>query len=263
MKKTIISLLTLAVLVPGVFSVVNAQGKDAAKAEARTAARIEMAKKRANQELDRRIDRLTNVGSRAGFMKRVGEAEKKNISGFTSAEVEKLNALKTKIAAETDLESVKTDIKSIKQSYRIFALVVPQLHIRAAADKVITTADLLGSLRAKLSAKIEEAKTAGKDVVALTALLTDFDAKIADAKTSAQSTIAKIASLVPDNGDEQKFKSNKKILGEARELLKVGEKDLKAAREDAKKIANALKEMSIEIDLRGGNATGTATTTPR
>ena len=135
-------------------------------------------------------------------------------------------------------------------------VIIPQGRVSATADEINTTADLLATLSAKLQTRITAAQTAGKDVSALTALLTDMNAKIADAKTQADAAVALVAMLTPDNGDKAKMDANNQALKDARAKIKAGLADLEAARKDAHSIIQALHGMGL-----GANAGASSTVT--
>ena len=95
------------------------------RAQAALAARITKGKDRADQEITRRITALNDLNTKVQAMARVSANEKTAISAAVASEVANLTTLKGKIDADTDVETLKTDIKSITASYRIFMLVIP------------------------------------------------------------------------------------------------------------------------------------------
>lgn len=239
----------------------NANTNTDARAEAKTQAtaqRITKAKEQAQKEIDRRIQGLTKMSTRVDGMKRVSATGKTTVSATVQAEIAKLTALKAKVAASTDIETLRADIKSITQSHRIYALIMPQSQIITAADKIVTTADSMTTLSTKLQTRITEAKAAGKDVSAQEAALVAFTAKLADAKVQAAAAISLTSGLTPDNGDNTKAAANRKALMDARAKIKAGNESLRAAYAEAKKVINNVK--SIKIEARA-NATTSASTT--
>jgi len=224
-----------------------------AKAAAKLAARIETGQKHADQEVDRRVTALNDLIARVATIDRLTDAEKTSITGSIQSQITALNSLKAKIDADTDIDTLKTDIKTITQAYRIFMLVIPQGRIVAVSDTIFTTSDILSTLGTKLSARITAAGTAGKNVTALTTLLADLNAKAADAKVQAQAAVTLVAGLSPDNGDTTAMKANDKAFADARAKIKLARADLKTSRDDAHKIIEALKGMKLE-------ATATSTT---
>ena len=211
---------------------------------------------RANKEIDRRLTALNKLQSKIQETTRISPTDKSSLTTTIQAQINLLNNLKVKIGADTDAVTLKADIQSITRAYRIYALILPQIEIRVAADKLASTTDLLSILATKLQARITAAQTAGTDVTALQATLSDMNTKIADAKTKAMAAIAGIAGLVPDNGVKTVMDSNNTALKAARDSIKAGTKDVKDAKKDADKIREGLKG-----DINRDTATSTATTT--
>jgi len=154
-----------------------------------------------------------------------------------------LNALKAKINADTDLETLKGDVKSITDSYRIYALIIPQGGIITAADRIVTISTTMQLIAVKFETRIAAAATAGNDVTALRVVFEEYKAKLADASLQAQAAVNAIVTLVPDNGDAAKKAANTKALKDARAQIVVAQKALQTARKDADKIIIALKGM--------------------
>ena len=249
----------LAITVDGganVSTQVNTAGTNVGvNVDAKLATRIETAKTRANQEIDRRITALTNLETQVNAMTRLSASMKASMSSSIQGQITLLTNLKTKIASDSDLATLKTDIKSIANSYRIFALIIPQGHIAATVDAINTTADLMTTFEGKLQTRITEAQTAGNDTSAQATLLADMTAKIAQSKVDAQAAVDLTANLKPDNGDQAVMHSNTQALIAARAKIKSARADLQAARDDAQKIIVALKGMGV-------SANASASTTP-
>ncbi|OGF85612.1 hypothetical protein A2Z63_00170 [Candidatus Giovannonibacteria bacterium RIFCSPLOWO2_02_44_8] len=218
-------------------------GDRAAKLEEAKAKRIELIKARANEEIDRRIKALDKLLEHVQKMKRVSDAQKNSTASMVAGEKAKLETMRAKIAADTDLETLKADQRSIAESYRIFALIMPQAAILVAADRIKVIADNLITIGGKLESRINEAKNSGKDVASLELLLADYKAEIANAISKADAAINGVSSLTPDNGDTAKAASNRAALQAAKENIRKGMEDLRAAREDARKIVQGLKSI--------------------
>ncbi|MDD4989244.1 MAG: hypothetical protein PHV42_02360 [Candidatus Pacebacteria bacterium] len=196
---------------------------------------------RGEKEIDRRIDALNKLNDRIQSAKRVSDAGKSDISLEVQAQITDLTTLRAKIAADTDEATLRADLKSITASHRIFALVMPQAAITAAAFRIETIANDLKTIETKLQTRITAAQTAGKDVTVLNATLNRITAELADALTQAQAAKDKVASLKPDNGDKTTADANRAALLAARADIKVGTTDLQSARKDAESIIVALK----------------------
>lgn len=203
------------------------------------------AKDRGDTEIDRRVGALNELSTRIGNMQRISDAFKQSLNSAVGAELSTLSALKTKIEGDTDSATLKSDVQSITDSYRIFALVLPQVRIVAAADRIATIFTMMGTLGSKLQARIQAAEQAGADVTALNAALGDMSTKLNDAQTQAQAAISVSAPLQPDNGDKTVMASNTAALKEARTDISTAQKDLVAARKDVDTIVKGLRSANV------------------
>jgi len=210
--------------------------------------------KKANDAIDKRIQDLNSLSSRISEMKNVTSTEQSTLSNSIQAEITNLNNLKTKIAADSDMASLNSDVKSITSDTRIYALVIPQDRILAASDKATTVINMLNAMGSKLQTRISDAQTAGKDVTALNTALADFNAKLAEATSLSGSIASGISTLTSDQGNKTVLASNNMALKTARQNLSKIESDLNAARKDVKTIMGKVKGI-------GESATATSTHT--
>lgn len=197
---------------------------------------------KADQEINRRTGILNAVNTRIQSMQKVSSAEKQSLDATIKNQITVLTALKLKIDADTDLKTLQADVASITKSYRIYALIVPQADIMAAADRALTITGNMTTLSGKLQTRIANAQASGKNVTSLQTALTDYNAKIKDAESQAQAAETEITGLVPDQGDKAKMQSNLSALKDAKSKIRAAQQDFVAARQDAQIIANALKE---------------------
>ncbi len=206
------------------------------------------AKDRADQEITRRINALTELETRINAMKKLSADEKSSLSAEIQAQITLLNGLQAKIVADANsTSSLKADIKSITDAYRIFSLVIPQGRIQATTDRILAIGDIMTTLAGQLQTKISAAQTAGKDMSAAVSALAEMNAKVADASVQAQAAVTETSGLKPDNGDKTIEASNKAALKDARAKTKVAEQDLVTARMDAGKIVKALVAADVRI----------------
>lgn len=204
-------------------------------------------KEKAIKEIDRRITSLNAVLTRLNSMKKLSTDNKTSLTTQVQSQINNLMALKTKIEADTDITTLKADVKSIVDSYRIYALFIPKVHIIASSDVMLDTVDKFNTLYSKLQIRIEQAKAAGKNVTSLETALTDMKVKVDDARTQAQGAQNLVASL-----KVEEYPGNKTELQKARTMLKTGQQDLVVARKDARTIVQSLKQMKIENSDNAG-----------
>lgn len=211
--------------------------------------RVEKLKEKANKEIDRRIDSLNKLITKINNIKRLTTDQKSSLVAQIQSQIDQLNSLKTKIAADTDIATLKTDVQSIVTSYRIYLLYIPKIHILTGSDVMLETADKLTEISNKLQTRITEAKAQGKDVSSLETTLASMQSKITDAKKQAEDAKNAVLPLTPEG-----YPGNKTTLESARKMLQTGRQDLNQARIDAKTIINGLKSLKIN--------TSTSTATP-
>ncbi len=219
--------------------------KAAAKAK-RLTANEEREKTRGSKEIDRRVTALGDLETRLGNLKKISDSDKASLGATVQAQVNALTAVKTKIENDTDTTTLKTDVKSVTDSYRTFALVIPQGRILAVSDQISFIVGNMTILETKLQARMVAAQTSGKDISSLQPVLTDLGANPADAQSQAQAAVTEISKLTPDTGDKTILQKNTKALKDAREKIKIAEQELKDARKDSMKIVQALKAMGLD-----------------
>jgi hypothetical protein len=174
-------------------------------------------------------------------MQRISADQKTTLTSTIQAQINELATLKAKIDADTDTMTLRTDVLSITKAYRIFALVIPQGALIAAADREEAIVDTMTTLGVKLQARIAADQAAGKDVTAEQTAYADFQAKLADAKVQAQASITEVSGLTPDNGDQTKFQANRTAMKDARSKIQAAQQDFVAARKDAETIVKGLR----------------------
>lgn len=247
MKKIFISLFLLIIAAFPLKNIVFAQTSPATAnpttantatngSQTAQANKITNLKTRADTEITRRINQLNIINIRLGTIKHLTDAQKSAFSSQISTEIANLKTLETKIDADTDLPTLKTDVQSIVTSYRVFALFIPQIQMIGAADRILNVADMMNDLAAKLAKRINDAKNAGHSAANLQTILTDMQNKIADAKTQANNVISSVAGLTPAG-----YPGNKSTLQSARAMLQTARQDLVAAGQDAKQIIQGLR----------------------
>lgn len=196
---------------------------------------------KADTAIDKRVSDLTDLETNIATMKNVSSSQIASMTASIEAQKTDLANLKAKIAADTDMTTLRTDIKSITADNRTYALIIPQARILLASDKATTITGMLTAIGTKLQSRVSGAQTSGKDVTALTSALVDFNAKLSDATSLSASIPTAISGLVPDNGDKTVMASNEAALKAARANLAAIAADLKAARADMKTIIAGVK----------------------
>jgi len=196
-------------------------------------------------EIAKRVTSLNSLVTKIGTLKRLTSTQKATFIININTEITSLNTLKVKIQADTNLDTLKADVKSVVDSFRVYAVYEPSVRILISTDMIASTADKTTMLAEKLNTKILEAQTKGKDVTSLTSTYNDMLAKIADAK--AQISAAESIALVLKPAD---YPSNKSSIESARADVKTATTDLKTARSDAQQIYASLKAFGITETIK-------------
>jgi len=251
------------VLVPSLAFAANATSSAAgsAHASAADAARMTQMKNRADQELDRRSKNVSDVLAKVPDIKNLSQSGIAAIQTTLNNNVTALSALKSKIDADTDLATLQSDVKQITDSYRVYALVVPQLRIIIAADHAVTIAGEMHLLETLLADRVSAAGASGTDVTAMTAKITDLDTNVSAAVTAAQAAVSAIGTLTPDQTGAAPFGANLKVLQDARAKVVAAQKALATARADAASIIAFVKGKPVTAPRAASSTQPTAPTT--
>ncbi len=201
--------------------------------------RVTDLKQRATTEITRRINFLTELSQKIDALKKLSVSQKEDLKSQIQTQINGLNELQAKINADTDLTTLKTDVKSIINGYYIFAYFRVKISLLVASERMSVATDTMNTVYTKLQTRISQEESKGTDVTALNALLSDMLIKINSAKTQLGAVQTELSSLTP-----QGFPGNKSTLLGVRAKLKQGEKDLRAAYQDAVKIRQGLGDIS-------------------
>jgi len=243
-KKVVVSgLFTAGLLISplGLLTSVNAQSVPTSSSSASTLNqkdRLLKLKIAGDKEIDKRLTSLKAIRARLNDIRTLTSTQKTNLVSSIDTEISNLTAQQSKIDADTNLATLKIDIKDIILSYRVYALYVPQLRITIAADRVIDLNVKFNAVAVKLNTKIQAYQAKGKDVSALTIAYNDLVAKINNAGTQANNATTVVLPLTPAG-----YPGNKVQLEQGRNNIKSAYSDLKAARVDIRKITNELRHV--------------------
>jgi hypothetical protein len=191
-----------------------------------------------NCEIDRRfvtLDRLQAAVIVAPFLTSGDRTALEDEIGSTRTG---LKDLKATIDADTTVDALKTDLPKIATDYRVYLLVVPQVHLTRGADAESAASSRLTSLAGRLQDLITFAQSQGKDVTTAKAALAAMTTDIGDAQGQLSGLSAKLLALTPADWNGG---TAAPILNGARASEKSAHDELVAARNEAKAVIAALK----------------------
>lgn len=194
--------------------------------------RITNIKDKADQEISRRLNALNQLVTRIQAMKKITDTSKTLLISQAQDQITNLNALKLKIDTDNDLNTLKTDTKSITTQYRIYMLFIPKTHILVASDKMLEIVDDINQIVPKLQSRIDAAGQEGKNIVPAQTALTDVQAKLIDIKVQVKKAQDEVMPLTPDQDIQSQITSNKNALQSALKSLQTARQDLRAVVKD-------------------------------
>ena len=195
---------------------------------------------RAGQEIARRITALKDLTYKIQSSAHIDPTKQASMISNLGDQINALNALQSKINADTTLPDLQVDVQSITSSYRIFMLVIPQYRIAVADDRIQDVIALLTAFTTKLSNRIAADATNGLNTTALSKNLADMNAKVIDAGVQSAFAVASTTSLVPDQADKTVQTSNTAALKDAAAKIKLSMSDIVTVRAAADVIVKGL-----------------------
>jgi hypothetical protein len=183
----------------------------------------------------KRITSLNTGIGKVNSTTTLSSADKATVLGTLTADLSGMQALQSKIAADTSASTAWTDYQSIFTGYRVYAVALRQSYIAAAADGLTDTAiPKLQSAAAKISALF--ASDPSKATPELQAKLADMQAKTADAASKTSGLAAAALAVTPSA-----YNANHAVLTDDRAAARAALADSKAAAQDGRAIVAALK----------------------
>jgi hypothetical protein len=181
-------------------------------------------------EIDRRLVTITELQGRVAAAGALTDADRAALQSQLAADTSGLTALRAQVDGETDVTTLRADLKTIVTDFRIYVLMVPKTAEVIAADTELSAVTRLGTVESKLQARIDVDKAAGNDV---TQAQLDLEAM--------QKTVAQVSPLVlgvpaavlPLTLAQYNAGTAKPILASSRTSLRTGRGLLAGARADA------------------------------
>ena len=190
-----------------------------------------------DQEIARRLTSLGKLTNLINSATRLTSTDKATLTSEVSSTVSGLDAIKMKLDAETTVDGAHTDVQSIFDEYRVYALVLPKVHLIKTADDLAVVQAKLSDAASKLQQRLATLKSEGKDVTGLETTLADMNAKLAAAQTVA-SLQATIINLQPSD-----YNSDHNVLSGYNAQFKAARANLVSARQDAETIVQGIRSL--------------------
>lgn len=175
---------------------------------------------------------------RRGDVKEINKEAKEKMMDLKD---EKKDMIKN-ASSTADRKAIKSEFKG-KRDESLKTMKLDKFNVRKSAlsEKLTLTLSNLTSIRARISAKIAELKSSGKDVTVAEAALVTANADLAKAKASVEAFVA--LKITAPTASTTSTGTEDVKLTEPRKLGDIAIKDLRAAQQSYKKVYNALKPL--------------------
>jgi len=196
-------------------------------------------------EIERRFATLDQLDSRVEASRHLSEAHKHQLQDENdvnpasyAATRAGLRELKAQIDSATGIRALRAQIASIATDYRVYLLVVPKTFLVGGADAIEKATLKLAQVADRLSAAIEQAAAAGKDMTEARALLA---LAVEDTGAAAAMVDGLADRLMPISPADYNAGPGKSALESGRSTLREARDLVRAARSNARQIIEILK----------------------
>jgi hypothetical protein len=200
------------------------------------AQKTEIAKARAELEIDRRTAILYSLIPKIDSSKKTSLGQKSQLDSEVSTEIANLSSLKKRVTSQTNFQAVVSDINILSDYYKNYAIVVPKVLIVTIADKINVMGDTFTNIADKLAQKTEQLEKLKKDVASVQKTLGHMLYVLGDAVNKAEIALISVLPLSP-----QDYPKNEPVLSDAKSKIKTSSQNLKSAVKDARTSLNLLK----------------------
>lgn len=141
---------------------------------------------RAATMIDDRVSALNVLLTRVNNDTRLQSTDKTNFATDIQTTISNLQALKTKIQADTDPATALTDAQSIVTSYHVYAIYEPKIRLSIITNNLQTVANRLNQLTPQLTTLVGSSSSATVQTALsdINSKLTDINTKLANDKTT-------------------------------------------------------------------------------
>lgn len=201
----------------------------AARQAARTADQLTHYKDAATKYISDRIGSLQKLSARISGNKLTPD-QKSALIGDISGTITGLQALQTKIGGDTDVATIKTDVRSIFESYRVYEVLMPKVEGLMAVDRLSGVVTKLQAAGTKVKGLIDKAAAKGVNTTQMSSFYNDFLTQISNAQTQISTASGDFNAMkVSDpTGARTLFQSGKQALAAAKADLINAHKDLQS-----------------------------------
>ncbi len=199
---------------------------------------LEKAKNALTKACDSMINYLEALKNKASGIKKIAQEERTEIISQLDTEISWVNSKKDEINNITNREDLVSFVKEIRAHWKDIRVMAKRVTGQILNAKITYLIDRFQKTANKVSQKITELKSQGKDTTEIEKLLEDFNSKIALAKEKHDAAAAKFIEIKTFADANKFFKEGMSLVREARKYLKNAHVDLVKMVKEIKKIEN-------------------------
>jgi hypothetical protein len=167
------------------------------KSEAITTNSLTRIKARGAALIKERVGSLNTTGATLSSSKTLSLEQKAVFSTAIASQVAGLTTLGTSISSGTDASSTKALVASIFSTFRIYAVVMPQIRLEKRINDLQNHAAKLADVFTKIQTNIDAQKAKGKDVTTWQAALDNAKALVVTDTTKLAALFTQISAMKP------------------------------------------------------------------
>jgi len=152
-------------------------------------------------EIDRRLADLATVRVRVQDARNLTSSDRSHMEQTIDATRTGLRHLRSEIAGDSTVATLRPDLQAIVDDYRVYVLVIRQDWLTYAADNELAAVRAFTAFDARVGDWIAKAKAAGYDTSVVEASRAAMEADVAQVKTAVTPLPASLLALTPAQYD--------------------------------------------------------------
>lgn len=197
---------------------------------------VEKLKARALEAIDKRLATLAELERVINDSESLTAEHADTLLAEVDTAAAGLARLAEEIGTAQDLDTLRALVPRIFEDYRVYAIVVPKVHLVIGADAAIAVASRLTAITESIGDILNRLEEAGFDVGEGYRLLDQMKASVTSGSGQAEAVAPAVIGLSPDD-----YPASTEVLREAHEKLKGAGSELRTAGETAHDIGQFIK----------------------
>jgi len=177
--------------------------------------------------LTARVTQLKTLEWDVSIAKHLTSGDQLTLSSDLGNELSGIQTLQTQAEEATTCLGLRTIAQEMVDTYRVYLVMTPQVHLVIVADAATWASTYLASLEPTLEGAITAAGAAGKNIAGAQAAFADLEAQVTNAQSAVNGVVSDILAQTPAG-----YPGNKDVFVGARNSLTSAQADLHDADKD-------------------------------